>query len=372
MKVWLLASRFEAGGIERVLVALSQGLAKRGLDVSIVVGRITTGGRVLLQEATRAIEIAPGGAAYFPLGLMYHLRRWQPDVIITFAADIAVLALLLKSLGLIRSAVVCSEHSLSKAGGRISSIGRAKRWLLHHFVRVFYPGADALIAVSKGLAHELSSLVGEKPKCDCIYNPVSMPGAEDASAAPPEDWPWPDDDVPVIIWIGRMEPVKRLDILVRAWQGLRSRMAVRLLLVGGGSQEQELRSRLNHEADFFIAGVQSDPGSWLKKARVLVLSSDCEGFGNVLVEAMLCGVQVVSTACPYGPSEILDGGRYGQLVPPGDARALEEALEYSLDGIFRVDPDVLRARGAEFSAENACASYFEVLQRVIRERGVAR
>ena len=95
------------------------------------------------------------------------------------------------------------------------------------------------------------------------------------------------------------------------------------------------------------------------RAAVLAVSSRHEGFCNVIAEALACGCPVVSTDCPSGPSEILDGGRFGRLVPVGDDAAMAEALEATLTA--RPAPDLLRARGREFSLARAVDRYEQLL-----------
>jgi glycosyltransferase involved in cell wall biosynthesis len=108
-----------------------------------------------------------------------------------------------------------------------------------------------------------------------------------------------------------------------------------------------------------MPGFKVNPYPFLRKASVFVLSSRYEGFGNVLVEALLCGCPVVSTNCPSGPAEILSDGKYGKLVPVGDERRLAEAIGETLDNPQNMS--VLRARGEEFSIENAVERYQKVL-----------
>jgi glycosyltransferase involved in cell wall biosynthesis len=108
-----------------------------------------------------------------------------------------------------------------------------------------------------------------------------------------------------------------------------------------------------------MPGFKVNPYPFLRKASVFVLSSRYEGFGNVLVEALLCGCPVVSTNCPSGPAEILAGGKYGMLVPVGDESGLADAICETLDNPR--DKAVLRARGEEFSIENAVERYRKVL-----------
>jgi glycosyltransferase involved in cell wall biosynthesis len=97
-------------------------------------------------------------------------------------------------------------------------------------------------------------------------------------------------------------------------------------------------------------------------AAVFVLSSRSEGFGNVLVEALACGTPVVSTACRYGPNEILDNGKFGRLVPVGDSRAMAEAISETLNE--RPARETAKARGREFSVAHAGALYAELLLRL--------
>ncbi|TVS21092.1 MAG: glycosyltransferase [Planctomycetaceae bacterium] len=109
-----------------------------------------------------------------------------------------------------------------------------------------------------------------------------------------------------------------------------------------------------------LVGLVQNPLPLMAGSGLLVLPSRFEGLGNVLIEAMACGTQVISTDCPHGPAEVLDGGRYGQLVPVSDPAALAAAIERSLKGEFRVEPDILRARASEFSVEKATRRYLEL------------
>ena len=111
--------------------------------------------------------------------------------------------------------------------------------------------------------------------------------------------------------------------------------------------------------DIDMPGFVDNPFAYLSKAGVFVLSSACEGFGNVLVEALLCGCPVVSTDCPGGPAEILENGKYGELVPVGDKRGLADAICRALDA--PLNREFLRTRGSEFSVEASVEKYRRLL-----------
>ena len=135
-----------------------------------------------------------------------------------------------------------------------------------------------------------------------------------------------------------------------------------LYILGEGSERprlEKLIQDLGLHPVVRLLGFQPNPYATMRQADVFVLSSDYEGFGNVIVEAMALGVPVIATDCPYGPREILAGGKYGVLVPPGDEQALADAILSLLR-----DPDARRRLGVEakkraeeFSVEKIVLSY---------------
>jgi glycosyltransferase involved in cell wall biosynthesis len=100
---------------------------------------------------------------------------------------------------------------------------------------------------------------------------------------------------------------------------------------------------------------------YIKNASVLVLTSDYEGLPTILIEALACGTQIVSTDCPHGPAEILDYGRYGQLIPTGDLEALKRAINNALNKNYIVSSDLLRERAEVFSIEKTFSQYMQLI-----------
>ena len=179
--------------------------------------------------------------------------------------------------------------------------------------------------------------------------------------------PWFNDPTrPVILSVARLAPQKDLATLLRAFaEVVRSRPA-RLVVLGEGDE----RCRLTLLArELGISPFVQFPGDirpafpYMAKAHVFVLSSAWEGLSMALLEAMACGTPVVSTDCPYGPREILEGGKWGPLVTPGDWRSLASAILETLDN--PVASNLLIARANRWDAESGIARYVQVLDDVL-------
>ena len=112
-------------------------------------------------------------------------------------------------------------------------------------------------------------------------------------------------------------------------------------------------------------GFQSNPLAYMSRAGVFVLSSIFEGLPNVLVQAMACGTPVVSVNCPSGPRELLEDGKLGRLVPPGDWQALAAAINATLDA--PPDPAPLIARANDYSAESSIDRWQELVTELWQE-----
>ena len=132
--------------------------------------------------------------------------------------------------------------------------------------------------------------------------------------------------------------------------------------MGEGEERATLQGLINElelNDDVTLLGFKPNPIAYMKKATVFVLSSNWEGFGNVLVEAMACGTPVISTDCPSGPSEILEDGKWGRLVAAGNVDALACAIKETLDET--VHPNVAK-RAQDFSVCAAVDRYLSVMK----------
>lgn len=231
--------------------------------------------------------------------------------------------------------------------------------------RVFYPRAQAVIAVSQGVADDLEGLIGTgRARVLVIPNPVVTPDLT-ALAAAAADHPWfaPEPIAPpVVLAAGRLSPQKDFPTLIRAFALLVRQRDLRLLILGEGPERAALETLIQDlglTGRVALPGFRANPFALIARARLFVLSSAWEGLPGVLIQAMACGTPVVATDCPSGPREVLADGRYGPLVPVGDPQALAQAMGETLDQ--PMDSDVLRARAADFGLAPVTRRYLEVL-----------
>jgi len=167
----------------------------------------------------------------------------------------------------------------------------------------------------------------------------------------------------VILAVGRLVVQKDYPTLLRAFSLVRRKRQAHLLILGEGQERPRLEAlvrQLGLTENVQMPGFVKNPYAYMARARLLVLSSKWEGFGNVLMEALACGTPVVSTDCKSGPGEILAEGRFGRLVPVGDAQALAAAMLETL----QTPPDqaMLRQRAQDFTLEKSVKEYLRVFQ----------
>jgi len=195
------------------------------------------------------------------------------------------------------------------------------------------PLAHARIAVSAGVADDLATLSGiSRQSITVIYNPLLTRPETEADIAAAENV-WCGWRGPRIITVGRFKAVKNHALLIRAFKKVLEIRDARLLILGTGELVEATVAFARKEgvADKVIMpGSVPNPAPYYRSSDLFALSSDHEGFSVVIIEALACGVPVVSTDCPSGPSEILENGRYGRLVPVGDADALARAMADAL------------------------------------------
>lgn len=238
------------------------------------------------------------------------------------------------------------------------------RWFLASTMRLTYPLATGVISVSKGVKDDMSALAGLDPAIiEVIYNPAAM-GAPYSRGTPDDRASlWNRPGGTNILSVGTLKAQKDHATLIAAFALLPPELDARLTILGEGALRRELEEqvrRLNLQDRVRLAGFVLDPYPWYRTADLFVLSSRWEGFGNVLVEALECGVPIVSTNCASGPSEVLEDGRFGKLVPVQDPSAMAAAMTATMTESH--DVEALRRRASDFSVKTVSGRYLRFLE----------
>ncbi|WP_404417929.1 glycosyltransferase [Brevundimonas vesicularis] len=346
------------GGAERVMVTLANGFAARGHRVDLVL--VKTEGPYLKEVAdnVRIIDLNKRRALDSLTPLARYIRRNRPDAMLSALTHANVIAILARKFARVKMRLVVSERSsLTRGSG-----ARAMR-LWHLLMRVFYPSADAVVAVSRGMTSQLVEGLGlAAERVTAIPNPVDIATIQHLAKERPQH-PWlASGQPPIILAVGRLTLAKDYPILLEAFARLRGAgREARLVILGEGELRPALERRiaeLGLSDSVALLGFQPNPFGWMAACRVYVLSSRFEGFPNSLVQAMACGARVVSTDCPTGPSEILEHGKWGRLVPPRDVDALAEALVAALANTTW--PDATKRLSA-YDVDIVVADYLRIL-----------
>ena len=260
------------------------------------------------------------------------LRQQSPTAVLTSSVRLTQLALRARTLAVNNTHIFANVHNTYSI--KYETLAHPKWERRKHKIKRYYPRCDGVICVSKGVAQDFSGLSGiPEETLHTIYNPVITPEISEMMNQP-VDHPWfSDNNTPIILGAGRLERAKNFPLLINAYVKLRRTMAARLIILGEGSMRAELEQLIaatEFSNDISLLGHQTNPYKFYAKASVFALSSEHEGLGNVLVEALACGAPVVATDCPSGPREILTNGTWGRLVATNDADSLAAAIQAQL------------------------------------------
>jgi len=319
------------GGAERAMLVFGEELVRRGFKVDLVVARfegphanrIPHGVRVVDLNCSRMLKAVPRLARY--------LTQVKPQALFATITHANIAAVCAARWARVTCPVIVRQSNAPRAEKK-DSIGR---YISGRIIPYAYPHASGIIAVSQGVRSELVELNKRLDRLTKVVpTPVLTEGLRSSGLeAPPHPW-LKGDDIPVVLSVGRLEPHKGMLDLVRAFRQVRNVRRARLVILGAGSERAHLDSevkRLGLAEDVSMPGFFANPFSFMNRATVFALASHYEGLPNVLIQALAFGTPVVATDCKSGPSEILENGRLGALVPVGDTNALATAILRSID-----------------------------------------
>ena len=316
------------------MLNLAHGMAEGGHAVDLVLAQAEGAFLGEVRESVRVVDLRASRALTSLPALVKYLRRERPKAMLSVFGYVNIIALLAWRLARVRTRLYVNEQNTVSLEAGNGSNWRSR--MTPRLIKFFYPWANGIVVVSHGVRDDLSQLTdipGERMMV--IYNPSVVRADLWKKAHAPLDHPWFEPgQPPVLVAVGRLQIQKDYPTLIRAFALVRKNREVRLVILGEGRERSRLEAlieQLGLRHDVRLPGFVTNPYVYMAQASLFVLSSRWEG--------LCCGTPVVSTDCPSGPREILNDGRYGQLVPVGEVNGLAKAIEVSLEGNLPSPPD---------------------------------
>ncbi|MET1030854.1 glycosyltransferase [Domibacillus tundrae] len=333
-KVALFLPSLVGGGAERVMLSLASEFAEQEHHVDLVLAKASGEYMDQVPANIHIVDLDTSRVLYSLFPLIRYLKENRPQSVLSALDHTNIIAICAVTIANVNVRTIVSIHNNLTHLSKVKKKRFVTQWI-PSLMKWSYKRADKVVAVSQGVAEDaMQRLELPEEKVQVIYNPVVDERLIE-KADEPIDHPWfADGEPPVLLAVGRLTPEKDFPNLLRAFAKLRKTRPARLIILGEGEKRAEMEKlikELGISQDVQLPGFVNNPYAYMKNARLFVLSSLSEGLPTALIEALACGTEVVSTDCPSGPREILQGGRYGSLVRIEDSEALFQAMKERLD-----------------------------------------
>ncbi|MFQ5608717.1 MAG: glycosyltransferase [Woeseiaceae bacterium] len=359
-RIAMFLPNLDGGGAERVFVELANEFARAGATVDLVLAAARGPYLDEVSSDVRVVDLVASRVLMAIRPLAQYVRDSKPAVISSGLEHANIVSCLATRNA--RKSTRCVVSIRSMPAGPLRETGSWSSRIILAAAKFAYRFADLVIANSNAVAREASSVYGiSEEKIRVVYNPLDTARIGSLACESP-GLPWDDsDELPFVLAVGRLDRLKDFGTLIRAFQFVRSRHHCRLVILGEGPERSKLEGLaddLGVGEDIYLVGFVGNPYPWMREAAVVVNSSITEGCPNVVLQALACGTPVVCTDSHGGSAEVLDDGKWGQLVPVGDAEAMANSIESVLRGTPFPDG---RIRAQDFSSDLIAGQYLRVL-----------
>lgn len=349
-RIALLLPGLRFGGAERVALTLAGALAAEGYGIDILL--MSREGEFLdeAESAFNVVDLKCGRTWRLPWKLAGYLRTHRPTALISSFWKLNLCACIARMTAP-RTRLLLWEHS------QPSLSTNSPTWLYAISASIIYQMATRIVAVSSGVRDDIASItLGLGRKLQVVMNPIRPPADLPDEASRPRDGSR-------LLWVGRMDGPKNPQLALDAFALLAARRDATLTFVGDGDLMpglRECRLRLGLDDRVSFTGFHPRPYELMPQADVLVLSSEREGLGNVVVEAMFCGLGIAATDCGQGVRDLLMDGRYGTIASGRDPTSLANAMEREL--LARRDPAIQMGGARRFLPGRAAGEFLDIIR----------
>lgn len=342
-------------GVDRAMKHLIPALLKRGYPVDLL--HVRKHGPYIEEEGVNIVDL--GSKHVYPSlpAVVSYLKREKPFVMLTDKDRVNRTAIFAKKLAGVDTRLILSSGTTISID--LASRDWFDRWSQRISMGKLYPYADNVIVTSVGVADDMAAYTGlARELITVVPSPVVPAGCFERSHPRPDHRWFQAGEPPVILGVGELCMRKDFQMLLRAFAQVRAQRKCRLVILGKGRQHDELvelARSLGVDKDVDFAGFQANPYAYMQHAALFAFTSRWEGLGFVVIEALALGTPVVSTDCPSGPREILQDGKYGQLVPVGDDSAMAQAIIETLNN--PMEPQMLQQAARCYEIEASATAY---------------
>lgn len=329
-KVSILTHDISGGAFTSLGTALARGFQELGVNCEFVVLKATQAEKERYPDLN-LVTLNAQRTAFSLLPTIRYLKQSKPDVIFPMPWYFNITAIWARYLSGINSKIIIGEHNIISLETGIEHKDKLHLQALPLLMRYTYPYGDGLIAVSQDTIADLIENIQVPPRIPMttIFNPIDLNRIQQL-AKKPVDHPWfLDSETPTIVTVARLAKQKQLDVLLRAFARVVKILPARLLILGEGllrSQLESLCRELQIEDCVAMPGYDRNPYRYMSACDVFVLASAWEGCPIALQEAMACGAAVVVNDAPGGSKDLIEHGKYGMMVAPGDSEALATGI----------------------------------------------
>lgn len=363
-KITMLVFNLNHGGAEKVCLTLSNEFVKRDYEVELWIAEISETSLTLkLDEKVAIFSLNRQNVRNCILPLAKLLFSRKPKKLLVFHIELAILAILLKKLLFLKTSIlVRSINTLSQAFTYPKNLW--EKYFAKAVIKRFLLYSNKIIAQSSGMRNDLVKTFNiPSDKITTIHNPAYLFSDIDEEVA--HGYHVNKNE---FLYVGRLNPQKGLTNLIQSFKLAHDKnRTIRLSIVGDGSEKQKLLAlvdELNLTDYIKFEGFQSQIKEYYTRARATLLTSNFEGFPNVLVESLSAGTPVISFNCPSGPDDIIEPGINGILVPHLDIKKFSDAILAVANNEVSFDRQKIINSSKRFSIDTIVDQYEKMIQSI--------
>lgn len=356
----LFLPSLEGGGAERAFVDLANQFVDLGVRVDLVLVRAKGPYLSEVRSEVLVVDLQGIRTTLAVLKLFRYLRKNRPDAIIS-GLDTANMASMIACIAAgCSNRAIFTQRAILRECYRLQYPHTHRAWLA--ILRLIYARARLIISNSHAASHDLCEGFGiPLSKLAVIHNSVDINRIERLAIEDPKH-PWTTSSAkPLILSVGSLTPRKDFSTLLRAFVIVRQSLDCNLVVLGEGTERlrlEALAQEIGVADSVQFLGFDANPFRWMARARVIASSTLAEGCPNVIQQALACGTPIVATDCPGGTTEILEGGKWGRLVPVANPQAMADAIIATLKD--KSHPNG-RLRAADFDPKRNAQEYLKLV-----------